>query len=246
MRMTTNPVDVGERNRLVLENVGLVKAMAYRLMRRVPAQVELSDLIGVGVIGLLDAAERYRPAIGVPFDAFARRRLQGAMLDSLREVDWAPRSARKLRRQLDLTITTLRHDLGREPDEKEIAGAMGLDEAEYARALDSVRSLELVSVRQIGTLDADGQAMEVAVEQGEGPDLQLERAELRRRLADALAQLPERERQVLALYYEEELTMAEIGAVIGVSESRVSQIRSVALSRLRASLRTTLGLGEGR
>jgi RNA polymerase sigma factor for flagellar operon FliA len=244
--MTTNPVDVGERNRLVLENVGLVKAMAYRLMRRVPAQVELSDLIGVGVIGLLDAAERYRPAIGVPFDAFARRRLQGAMLDSLREVDWAPRSARKLRRQLDLTITTLRHDLGREPDEKEIAGAMGLDEAEYARALDSVRSLELVSVRQIGTLDADGQAMEVAVEQGEGPDLQLERAELRRRLADALAQLPERERQVLALYYEEELTMAEIGAVIGVSESRVSQIRSVALSRLRASLRTTLGLGEGR
>jgi RNA polymerase sigma factor for flagellar operon FliA len=244
--MTTSPVDVGERNRLVLENVGLVKAMAYRLMRRVPAQVELSDLIGVGVIGLLDAAERYRPAIGVPFDAFARRRLQGAMLDSLREVDWAPRSARKLRRQLDLTITTLRHDLGREPDEKEIAGAMGLDEAEYARALDSVRSLELVSVRQIGTLDADGQAMEVAVEQGEGPDLQLERAELRRRLADALAQLPERERQVLALYYEEELTMAEIGAVIGVSESRVSQIRSVALSRLRASLRTTLGLGEGR
>ncbi|HSK10809.1 MAG TPA: RNA polymerase sigma factor FliA [Vicinamibacterales bacterium] len=244
--MTTGPVDVAERNRLVMEHVGLVKAMAYRLLQRVPAQVELSDLIGVGVMGLLDAAERYRPSVGVPFDAFARRRLQGAMLDSLRDLDWAPRSARKLRREMDQAVAALRQALGREPDEKEIAGAMGLADAEYGRALDSVRSLDLVSMRQLGGVDADGQTLEVAIEQGEGPDRQLERAELRRHLADALAQLPDRDRQVLALYYEEELTMAEIGEVIGVSESRVSQIRSLALTRLRATLSTTLGPREGR
>jgi RNA polymerase sigma factor FliA len=243
--MTTDAVDVGERNRLVIENVGLVKAMAYRLMRRVPAQVELSDLIGVGVLGLLDAAARYRPSIGVPFDAFARRRLQGAMLDSLRELDWAPRSARKRRRQLDQTIAKLRQDLAREPREDEIADAMGLDDAEYTRVLDSVRSLELGTIRQLGGTDEDGQTLEVAIESAAGPDLQLERAELRRHLAGALGQLSKRERDVLALYYEEELTLAEIGAVIGVSESRVSQIRSLALARLRASLGTTLGGREG-
>jgi RNA polymerase sigma factor for flagellar operon FliA len=246
MRMTTIPVDVGERNRLVIENVGLVKAMAYRLMRRVPANVELSDLIGVGVLGLLEAAERYRPAVGVPFDAFARRRLQGAMLDSLRELDWAPRSARKMRRQLDQTIATLRQELAREPREDEIAGALGLAGEDYARVLDSVRSLELGAIRQLGGPDGEGQTLEVAIESSDGPDLQLERAELRRHLADALGELPKREREVLALYYDEELTLAEIGAVIGVSESRVSQIRSLALARLRASLGTKLGLGEER
>ncbi len=246
MRMTTSPVDVDKRNRLVTENVGLVKAMAYRLMRRVPAHIELSDLISVGVLGLLEAAERYRPSVGVPFDAFARRRLQGAMLDSLRDMDWASRSARRQRRQLDQTIATLRQDLGREPREDEIAGALGLAGEEYARVLDSVRSLELGTIRQLATPDGDGQTLEVAIESSDGPDLQLERAELRRHLAGALGELPERERQVLALYYEEELTLAEIGEVIGVSESRVSQIRSLALSRLRASLGTTLGLGKGR
>lgn len=246
MRLTNIPADARERDRLVIEHVGLVKAMAYRLMQRVPAQVELADLVSVGMLGLLDAAQRYRPTAGVPFDAFARRRLQGAMLDALRDLDWAPRSARKQRRQLDQTLSTLRQDLGREPREDEIAAAMGLSEAEYARLLDTVRSLELGTIRQLGGSDPDGQAMEVAVAPDEGPERRLERAELRAHLAAALGELPARERDVLALYYEEELTLAEIGAVLGVSESRVSQIRSLALARLRTSLRATLGLGEGR
>src|SRR5690606_40506168 len=118
---------------------GLVKALAQRLVQRLPSQVEVSDLISVGVLGLMDAATRYRPSTGVPFDAFARRRVQGAMLDALRDLDWAPRSLRKLRRDLDTAIARLRHDLGREPTVDVIAGAMNLSEPAYERAPDQVR-----------------------------------------------------------------------------------------------------------
>jgi RNA polymerase sigma factor for flagellar operon FliA len=240
------PADLAERDRLVMEHMGLVKATAYRLMQRVPAQVEVSDLIGVGVLGLIEAAQRFRPSSGVPFDAFARQRLQGAMLDALRGLDWAPRSARKGRRQLEAALSSLRHELGREPREEEIAAALGLSEAEYGRLLDSVRSLELGTVRQLGGDDPERQTLEVAIAPEELPDRRLERAELRRHLAGALARLTRREREVIALYYQEELTLAEIGEVIGVSESRVSQIRTLALARLRTHLREVLGHQEGR
>ncbi len=243
--MATQEVAVMERNQLVLQHVGLVKALAHRLAQRLPSQVELSDLISVGVIGLIEAAQRYRPSMGVPFDAFARRRLQGAMLDALRDLDWAPRSLRKLRRDLDGTVARLRHELSREPEEREIAQAMDLSAAEYARVLDQLRSLEVGAIRQLDSASPDGTPLlELCIDPDEGPEARLERTELRRLLAEALEQLPERERHVLALYYEEELTMAEIGEVIGVSESRVSQLRSLALSRLRASLRKELGLPE--
>ena len=237
--------DVLERNQLVMQHVGLVKAMAHRLAQRLPAQVELSDLISVGVIGLIEAAHRYRPSMGVPFDAFARRRLQGAMLDALRDLDWAPRSLRKMRRDVDGTIARLRHELAREPEEQEIATAMELSGDEYTKVLDQLRSLEVGAIRQLDSASPDGTPLlELCIDPGEGPEARLARTELRRLLGVALMELPERERQVLALYYEEELTMAEIGEVIGVSESRVSQLRSLALSRLRASLRKSLGLPE--
>ncbi|HEX7085456.1 MAG TPA: FliA/WhiG family RNA polymerase sigma factor [Vicinamibacterales bacterium] len=234
---------VMDRDQLVLEHVGLVKALAQRLVQRLPSQVEVTDLISVGILGLMDAATRYRPSTGVPFDAFARRRVQGAMLDALRDLDWAPRSLRKLRRDLDTAIARLRHDLGREPTDAEIADAMSLSETEYERALEQVRSLELGALRQLEAPNQDGMSiLELCIDPEEGPDVRLERSELREHLARAIAELPERERQILALYYEEELTMAEIGAVIGVCESRVSQLRSLALSRLRVSLRASLNL----
>jgi RNA polymerase sigma factor FliA len=233
------------RDRLVMEHVGLVKALAQRLAQRLPAQVELTDLVSVGVLGLIDAATRYRPSTGVPFDAFARRRVQGAMLDALRDLDWAPRSLRKLRRDLDAAIAKLRHELQREPEDDEIAAAMHLGDAEYRRALDQVRSLEIGALRQLDAPTPDGVSLvELCIDPGEGPDVRVERSELRVLLARALTELPERERQILALYYEEELTMAEIGQVIGVCESRVSQLRSLALSRLRVSLRAWLGLAQ--
>jgi RNA polymerase sigma factor for flagellar operon FliA len=239
MRMTaTDTSSSVDRDQLVINHVGLVKVMAHRLAQRLPSQVEMSDLISVGVLGLIDAAGRYRPAMGVPFDAFARRRVQGAMLDALRDLDWAPRSLRRLRRDIDSTVAQLRHKLRREPNDREIGDALSMTPAEY----EQIRTLDLGAVRQLDATGEDGTPLlELCLDPEEGPDVQLERTELKRLLANALLELPERERHILALYYEEEMTMAEIGAVIGVCESRVSQLRSLALSRLRASLKKTLG-----
>ncbi len=241
MRLGPTAEQPADRDALVLQHVSLVKAVAQRLAHRLPAQVEISDLVGVGVLGLIDAATRYKPSTGVPFDAFARRRVQGAMLDALRDLDWAPRSLRKMRRDLDTAISQLRHKLRREPEDVEIAEAMNLSEIEYERLLDRVKSLELGVLRHLDAANSDGVSLlELAIDPEEGPEARLERTELHEHLARALMELPDRERQILALYYEEELTMAEIGAVIGVCESRVSQLRSLSLARLRASLRESL------
>lgn len=245
--MTTPQGSQSERDALVIGHVGLVKAMARRLAQRLPAQVEMSDLISVGVMGLIDAAGRYRPSMGVPFDAFARRRVHGAMLDALRDLDWAPRSLRRMRRELDGAVAKLRSDLRREPTEDEVAGEMHMSAAEYAKAVDQVRTLDVGAIRQLDATGDDGQPLlELCIDPEEGPDVRLERKELRGLLAQAILDLPERERHILALYYEEEMTMAEIGAVIGVCESRVSQLRSLALSRLRTGLKARLSQPEVR
>ena len=247
MRVKTSTPDFETRDKLVMEHVGLVKTLAQRLAQRLPSQVEMNDLISVGVLGLIDAASRYRPSLGVPFDAFARRRVQGAMLDALRELDWAPRSLRRLRRDLDAAIATLRHRLGREPKEEEIADAMDLSVEAYDKALEQLRTLEIGSVRQLDAPTPDGTPLiELCIDQSDNAVAQLERQELKQHLARAIELLPERERQILALYYQDELTLAEIGEVIGVCESRVSQLRSLAVSRLRTLLRTSLGLQETR
>lgn len=219
-----------------MNHVGLVRALACRLAYRLPSQIELSELIGVGTLALVDAAGRYKPSLGVPFDAFARQRVHGAMLDSLRGLDWAPRSLRQKQRALDAAIKRLRHELGREPEGREIAAAMNLSEADYDRLLNDVRAAELATIRLAGSGTAGESLLDVAVDPGEGPHARVERLELGRRLAAALAALPERERHVLSLYYEEEMTLAEVGAVLGVSESRASQLRTQAIARLRTSL----------
>ena len=234
-------VDLRQRDELVIAHVDLVKTMASRLGRRLPSQVELSELVSVGVMGLIDAATRYQPSLGVPFDAFARRRIHGAMLDALRGLDWVPRSVRKLQRDVDDAMSRLRYTLGREPESLEIASALGVSEAEYATILDDLRSAELAVVRRaLGDHGDGGSLLDVAMDGSAGPYLQLERSELRAELARALGQLPERERQILALYYEQELTLAEIGRVIGVGESRVSQLRTQAIARLRSLMQQWL------
>ena len=234
---------LAERDRLVLDHVGLVKSLASRLAQRVPAQVEVSELISAGMVGLVEAAGRYQTSLGVPFDAFARRRVHGAMLDTLRNLDWAPRSLRKMRRDVDAALARLRHELRREPSEAEISEALNVAEADYERMLDQLKAMDIAAVRHEA---ASGVAslLDVAIDPDEGPHIRLERAELRRHLAHAIAELPERERYILSLYYEKEATLAEIGAVIGVGESRVSQLRTQAIARLRARLRETLQLAE--
>jgi RNA polymerase sigma factor for flagellar operon FliA len=220
-----------------MANVSLVKILAQRLSRRLPAQVEIDELVSVGVLGLIEAASRYQPTLGVPFEAFARRRIHGAMLDALRGLDWAPRTMRRLRRDVDATIARLRHESGREPTEAEIATAMNFSASEFDRAMEDLRGLEVALLTPLDKNGSDGEMrFDVAIDPDEGPAAQLERAELRQRLAAAIRDLPERERQILALSYEEELTLAEIGAVLSISESRVCQLRSLAVSRLRAAL----------
>jgi RNA polymerase sigma factor for flagellar operon FliA len=244
---TSTLPDLDDRDRLVMAHVGLVKTMAQRLAQRLPSHVDVNDLVSVGVLGLIDAAARYRSSTGVPFDAFARRRVQGAMLDALRELDWAPRSLRRMRRNMDTAIATLRHRLGREPKEEEIAEAMNMFMPAYEKALEQLRTLEIGSLRQLDASAPHGTPLiELCIEPSESAAVRLEREELREHLAKAIQDLPERERQIVALYYQEELTLAEIGQVIGVSESRVSQLRSLAVSRLRTLLRTSLGVEETR
>jgi len=237
-------VDPAVRDQLVMTHVDLVKAMASRLRRRLPSQVEVSELVSVGVLGLIDAATRYQPTLGVPFDAFARRRIQGAMLDALRGLDWVPRSVRKMQRQSEEVTARLRQTLGREPESEEIAAAMGVSIDDYTHLLDEIRTIEVAVARPSHSDGEPTSLIDLVIDSGSGQQVQLERAELRQHLARALRQLPERERQVLSLSYVQELTLAEIGKVFGVGESRVSQIRTQAILRLRSLLRPALAPKE--
>src|SRR4051812_48918073 len=141
--------DLEACNQLVVSHIGLVKALASRLAQRVPAHIELNELVSVGMMGLVEAARRYQPALGVPFDAFARRRVHGAMVDSLRGMDWAPRSVRRMRRDVDGAISRVRHELNREPTDVEIAQALSVSEQEYQRMLDQIRAVDLAAIRQL-------------------------------------------------------------------------------------------------
>lgn len=240
MRLIPAEPAVDTSNSLVLAHVGLVKALAIRLAQRIPSHVELGELVSVGMVGLVEAARRYQPSLGVPFDAFARRRIHGAMVDSLRGLDWAPRSVRRMRRDIDAAIARLRHERKREPTDAEIALALGVSEQVYAHMLDQIRAVDLAQIRQIEAASDDHKTVEIALDPGEDQQTRLERTELREHLVRAITSLPTRERQILSLYFEHELTLAEIGAVIGVGESRVSQLRTQAIARLRSHLRETL------
>ncbi|MEO7191695.1 MAG: FliA/WhiG family RNA polymerase sigma factor [Vicinamibacterales bacterium] len=246
MRMTPSVADpdLTQRDALVMAHVELVRSVASRLSRRLPSHVEVSELVSVGILGLIDAATRYQPALGVPFDAFARRRVHGAMLDALRRLDHVPRSVRRQQRRLDECLTTLRHTLCREPLTAEIAAALGVDDEEYDRMLDELRWANLGVARTAGTGEDGADLLELAIDTDEGPYAKLERQQLRTQLAVVLGGLPERERQILALSYEQELTLAEIGLVLGVSESRVSQLRTQAVARLRSGLQDWLRSGR--
>jgi RNA polymerase sigma factor for flagellar operon FliA len=247
LRVTPPDAALEERDRLVMAHTDLVKALAHRLAHRLPPQVEVSDLIGVGVLGLIDAATRYKPALGVPFDAFARRRIQGAMLDSLRELDWVPRSLRRLRRTVEGAIGTLRKTLGREPDEAEVAQALAMTMPEYERTLEQLRTLEICAMRSLEQESENGMSrLELLADDGESVLADIERKQLHQHLTQAIGQLPPRERSILAMYFDDNMTLAEIGAVIGVSESRISQLRSMAFTRLRASLSESLAGKAGR
>jgi RNA polymerase sigma factor for flagellar operon FliA len=230
------PQSRAQRDKLVLEHLSLVRMLAGRLSRRLPSHVDGTELVGVGVMGLVDAAGRYEPSTGVPFDAFARQRIHGAMLDALRRLDRAPRAVRRQQRTLEAVLARLRQQLGREPETEEVAGEMGLSLDDYDRLLDQLQAAEVATLSRAGGSDGERSLIDVALDSREGPYAQLERRELHRQLVRALGALPDRERQIIALYYDDELTLAEIGKVFNIGPSRVSQLRTQAIARLRSWL----------
>jgi RNA polymerase sigma factor for flagellar operon FliA len=216
---------------LVARHSELVKRIAYHLAGRLPHSVEVNDLIQAGMIGLLEAAAHYASDRGASFETYAGIRIRGSMIDALRKQDWAPRSVHRKARAAAQAIRNIENEAGREARDSEIAAAMGVSIEEYHRVLQDSLSCQLTS------MDDTNDAHEVADREAD-PLQEAESGALRLAVADAITNLPERERLVMSMYYDEELNLKEIGAVLGISESRVCQLHGQALVRLRARLRT--------
>jgi RNA polymerase sigma factor for flagellar operon FliA len=229
---------LADRNALVEAHLPQVKYIAERLAARLPASVDREDLIGAGVLGLLDAVDKYDPARGVLFKTYAEMRVRGAMLDSLRDLDWAPRSMRQRAREVEAVAREIEQEHGRAAEEEEVAAGLGLTVSEFHHLLNELRGLTITGLDSDDEDEASLQARQIHDDPARTPLALYERAEVRDQLAQAIKHLPERERQVVALYYIEELSMKEVGAVLGVTESRVSQIHTQAVVRLRAELTT--------
>ncbi|EMN5860672.1 RNA polymerase sigma factor FliA [Pluralibacter gergoviae] len=227
---------VMDKHSLWQRYIPLVRHEALRLQVRLPASVELDDLLQAGGIGLLSAVERYDALQGTAFTTYAVQRIRGAMLDELRSRDWAPRSVRRNAREVAQAIGQLEQELGRNATETEVAQRLGVSVEEYRQMLLDTNNSQLFSWDEFR--DEHGDSIEPVTEaaQRENPLQQLLESSLRQRVIEAIQALPEREQLVLTLYYQEELNLKEIGAVLEVGESRVSQLHSQAIKRLRTKL----------
>jgi RNA polymerase sigma factor for flagellar operon FliA len=219
---------------LVERYAPLVKKIANHLLGRLPEGVELEDLVQTGLIALLDAARQFSPSKGASFETYAGIRVRGAMLDEYRNTDWAPRSVYRKQRQLTAAIRAVENRTGSHASAREVAAELGVSLDEYHEMVSATTSQRMFSLDEAGP--------EVAASENDGsdtvtdPTMELESEEFRAAMAEAVAALPEREALVMSLYYDEELNLKEIGAVLGVSESRICQIHGQALARLRARL----------
>ena len=214
----------------------LVKRIAYHLMAKLPASVQVDDLIQAGLMGLMDAAKNYDNTLGAQFETYAAQRIRGAMLDELRQADWLPRTVRKSLRQIEAAINKLEQKNQRAPNEEEVAKAMDIDLSVYQQMLLDARGHQLLYYEDLQDSD-DADFFERHVAGKNGDPLQiLEDAGFRKVLAQSISVLPEREKQMMGMYYEQELNLREIGEVLGVSESRVCQLHGQAVARLRVKL----------
>lgn len=229
------------RQKLLIEYLGLVKNVAGRLAMGFPKYVELDDLISTGVIGLIEAAKNFDPERGVKFETFAVPRIRGAILDELRALDWVPRSTRAKSRNLERVTVKLTNRLGRTPNVVELAKEMKISTEDLHSTLNEVKSTSILSLDELICREDDNRKVP-RIETVEGMHHDgildsIEKRELREYLSDAISSLSEQEKLVVALYYYEELTLKEIGEVMQISESRVSQIHTKAVSRLRGMVR---------
>jgi RNA polymerase sigma factor for flagellar operon FliA len=227
-----------ERNHKIEQFVPLVKRMAHHLLARLPASVQADDLIQAGMIGLMDAAGRFEEGHGAQFETYASQRIKGAMLDELRQNDWMPRGVRKAQRDIEKAIGRLEHRLGRSPNEVEVAAEMKLPLPEYQEMLAEARGAQLIHFDEIDSEDDNEPFLDRHTSSAGGDPLeQLKDARFKRSLVAAIDNLPEREKLLMGLYYEQELNFKEIAAVLGVTESRICQLHSQAVARIRSKLK---------
>ena len=215
----------------------LVKRIAYHMMARLPASVEVDDLIQVGLIGLMDAVGRFDGTQGAQFESYATQRIRGAMLDELREADWLPRHVRQKSRQIESAIHRLEQRNGKSPSEQEISAELGMPIDQYQSMLGDVKCSQLLYYEDFSDEDSASFLERYLVDGSSDPLAVLEDEGFRDSLVAAIHHLPERERSMMGMYYEQDMNLKEIGAVLGVSESRVCQLHSQAVARLRAQLK---------
>jgi RNA polymerase sigma factor for flagellar operon FliA len=236
-----------ERERLILEHLPQVRLIARRIHERLPESVNLEDLVSTGVVGLISAIDRFDPTHNVKLKTYAEYKIRGAILDSLRGLDWAPRQQRRRSKQIERAVSTLEQRLTRAPSEDEIAVELGVTLEEYHDWLVEIRGLNVGSLESHPAEDEGHDLLRfVADKQEEWPSHVLEKRELQKVLAQAISRMPYIERTVLGLYYQEEMTLREIARVVKLHESRVSQLKTQAIVRLRSFMRKKWPTERGR
>jgi len=232
--------DQALRDRLIVAYAPLVKYVAGRLGSGLPAHVDEGDLVSYGLLGLIDAIERYDPGRDIKFETFAMARIKGSIIDELRALDWVPRSVRARAREIERAIGELEARLGRAPTDEEIATKIGISTEELEESLTDISRSSIAALDELWSVSDAGDQVSLidTIEDPTGarPADALDETETRELLADAISRLPEREKLVITLYYYEELTLREIGEVLGVTESRVSQLHTKAVLRLKSRL----------
>ncbi|NLC23064.1 MAG: RNA polymerase sigma factor FliA [Oxalobacter sp.] len=234
-----------DRNELLIQHAPLVKKLAHMMRVRLPPSVEVDDLIQSGMIGLLDAASRYEEVHGAQFETYAMQRIRGAMLDELRSNDWMPRGMRQNMRKVEDAIRTLQQRLGRSPNESEVAKQLNLSVKAYQDLLFDGAGHQLVYYEDFFDSESSEHFLDRhATDVAEDPLQMLMDSGFRHAVIDAIDALPEREKLLMGLYYEQEMNLKEIGAIMGVTESRVSQLHSQAIARMRVRLKELMWTGE--
>ena len=237
-----NSGDQNARDRLILSYAPLVKYVAGRMSNGLPAHIEEADLISYGLLGLISALDRFDPAREIKFETYAVSRIKGSIIDELRSLDWVPRSVRGKARDIEKTCALLEHRLQRAPTDKEIADELGMTVEEFQHALVQISNTSIVALDELWSIsgsEGDSSALIDTLEdpKSKDPSRMLDLSEMKACLADAIDALPRREKIVIALYYYENLTLREIGEVLGVTESRISQMHTKAVMRLKGRLR---------
>ncbi len=231
-------LDPVERDRLLQENLSEVRYIARRIHERLPSHVPFDDLVHAGIVGLIDAVDKFDPGRNVQLKSYARFRIRGAILDSLRQMDWSPRALRRQARRIEDAQREIARKEGRAATDTEIAAYMGIPLAEYQQVLGDLRGLDLGSLQAAsGEETPENPYISLTAKEEDDPFQLCLRSEIRTLLAEAIEELEEKERHVLGLYYLEELTMKEVGLILDIGESRVSQIHTAAILRLRGRLR---------